>query len=82
MDQQLAKAHAEIVASGVKAGQRYIHRKTGHLYYVLGPVVLEAGVIPAVAYGLDDPGTGRSVDPTVWVRPLAEFIDGRFTQIV
>lgn len=48
------------------------HRKGG-LYRVLTHGILEADRSPVVIY--DD------ADGTVWVRPTAEFNDGRFTPL-
>ena len=48
------------------------HRKGG-LYRVLGQAVLEADRTDVVVY--DD------AEGTVWVRPVAEFEDGRFTPV-
>jgi len=48
------------------------HKKTGNLYRVIDHVVIENGVTPAVLYeAWDSP-------KTKWVRPCAEFYDGRF----
>jgi hypothetical protein len=54
---------------------RYVwtHVKTGGRYRVISPCVIEDGAVPAVAYQLTD-GSGP-----VWIRPLAEFMDGRFS---
>jgi len=49
------------------------HVKTGGKYVALCPAVIEADAVPAVAY------TKLGGDGTVWIRPLAEFMDGRFT---
>ena len=48
------------------------HRKGG-LYRVLGRGILEADRSDVVIY--DD------VEGTVWVRPVVEFEDGRFTPV-
>lgn len=48
------------------------HRKGG-LYRVLGEGIWEPDRSPAVIY--DD------VEGTVWIRPAAEFDDGRFTPL-
>lgn len=53
---------------------RATHRhKKGGLYRVLGKAVLEADRSDVVIY--DD------ADGAVWVRPVAEFEDGRFTPL-
>lgn len=50
------------------------HRhKKGGLYRVLGDAIWEPDRTPAVIY--DD------AEGTVWVRPKAEFDDGRFTKL-
>lgn len=49
------------------------HRKGG-LYRLLQEGVYEPDRSPVAIY--DDP------DGTVWVRPLSEFMDGRFTPIL
>lgn len=53
----------------------YRHKKTGGLYRVVfSEAVIEATLETAVVY--------RSVDDgPVWVRPYAEFFDGRFEQV-
>lgn len=54
---------------------RWRHLKTGNEYVVLGVGMIEATLTAAVLYR-------RAVgDPLVWVRPLAEFLDGRFVEI-
>lgn len=53
----------------------YRHKKTGGLYQIVfSEAVIEATLETAVVY--------RSVDEgRVWVRPYAEFFDGRFEPI-
>lgn len=46
------------------------HVKSSHQYVVLFPAVIEAIVEPGVAY------SGKN--GLIWVRPVAEFLDGRF----
>ena len=48
--------------------------RDGGIYFVTGVCITEATPEPAVTY-LD---RGR---PVVWCRPLAEFLDGRFTRL-
>ncbi|MCP1674320.1 hypothetical protein J2T57_001422 [Natronocella acetinitrilica] len=50
----------------------HIHRKGGK-YRVLHRGLLEATLDPVVVY--------QAADGLVWVRPAAEFDDGRFTPI-
>jgi hypothetical protein len=50
------------------------HGKTGGLYRLVhSQVVIEATMTPAVVY--------EGVDGTIWVRPSAEFHDGRFATL-
>jgi hypothetical protein len=62
-------------------GSKWRHRN-GHLYSIECGAVIEATLTAAVVYILvaavprDAP---RRVSPPRWVRPLAEFLDGRFT---
>lgn len=46
------------------------HVKSGHQYVVLFPAVIEATATIGVAYA--------GSDGLIWVRPVAEFLDGRF----
>lgn len=56
-------------------GSVWRHRKTQGLYeVVLSNALIEASKTPAVVY------RARS-DGQVWVRPVAEFMDGRFEQV-
>ncbi len=48
------------------------HKKTGGVYHIVANCIIEATDTPAVAYRKDGP---------IWVRPLAEFMDGRFEQV-
>jgi len=52
-------------------GSVFTHVKTGGKYVVLFPVNIEADAVPAVAYA------ALSGSNDIWVRPLAEFMDGR-----
>lgn len=55
-------------------GTRWKHRKGGEYVVLYGDALIEYTITPAVVY--------RAVkDDTVWIRPKAEFLDGRFTQI-
>ena len=51
----------------------WVHRKTGQNYEVIGQGVIEGTLQPCVMYRRHG-ATGA----TVWVRPAAEFYDGRF----
>jgi hypothetical protein len=59
-----------------KPGTRWRHLKTGHVYVVLDICTIEATVAPAVLYQRRD-----VADAHKWVRPLAEFMDGRFAPL-
>lgn len=54
------------------------HVKTGHFYEIVSLGVIEKDGTPAVIYRrvFSDP-TG----PILWIRPLDEFMDGRFKRI-
>ena len=54
-------------------GSRWQHRKRGSIYEVVSNARIEATLEAAVVYR--DTAVGMT-----WVRPLAEFIDGRFEQ--
>ena len=51
------------------------HIKTDGIYAVLCPAVIEVDLTPAVLY------SKSGGDGTVWVRPVTEFLDGRFEVI-
>ena len=57
----------------VQTGIKYRHNKTGGIYRVIATGLIEADLTPAVVYKND---LGQ-----VWIRPHAEFNDGRFTCI-
>jgi len=48
----------------------WTHVKSGHQYVVLFPAVIEATAEMGVAYA--------GADGLIWVRPVDEFLDGRF----
>jgi hypothetical protein len=52
-------------------GSRWRHLKRGSTYEVLGTGVIEATLAACVIYKAE-------ADGTTWVRPLHEFMDGRF----
>lgn len=52
-------------------GYRWLHRKTGGVYRVEGVGYIEATMTPCVVYRADTGGP-------LFVRPFAEFTDGRF----
>lgn len=55
-----------------KPGDVAKHLKTGGIYRVLCVGKIEATLEPVVVYQ-------SQKDGEVWIRPLGEFIDGRFT---
>lgn len=61
------------VDTDIEVASRWRHRKGG-TYEVIAVGRLEADLSPVVIYQADK-------DASVWVRPLAEFEDGRFTMI-
>jgi hypothetical protein len=66
--------HSPLPATQVRAGQCWRHLETGAFYYVVCLARLEATLADMVVY--------RGVkDQLVWIRPLAEFADGRFKEV-
>lgn len=55
----------------------YRHKKTGGTYQLLMHATIEATLTPAVVYGARD----KLGFPVNWVRPTAEFCDGRFEPV-
>lgn len=66
-------AFAQVRGARIEVGSRWEHRKGGR-YTVVAVGVIEATLTPAVVY--------RSGNGNVWVRPLAEFLDGRFVRVM
>lgn len=60
----------------IPKGSIWQHKKTENLYMVKDLVVLESDLQVAVAYS----GVTENTRLT-WVRPLAEFMDGRFERV-
>jgi hypothetical protein len=56
----------------VIVGETYRHRKSGRYYEVVAVGTIEATMTPCVIY------KGHYAERHVWVRPLDEFMDGRF----
>lgn len=54
-------------------GAYYRHKRTGGIYQIVMFATIESTMTPAVVYG-----ARKSDVPEMWVRPLAEFCDGRF----
>lgn len=62
--------------SDLAIGAYYRHKKSGGTYQIIMFATIEATMTPAVVYG------ARSKDgPVRWVRPVAEFCDGRFEAV-
>ena len=57
-------------------GGYYRHKKTGGTYQVIMIATIEATMTEAVVYA-----TRRDGKVERWVRPLAEFCDGRFESV-
>lgn len=60
----------------LEIGAYYRHRKTGGVYQLLMTATIEATMTPAVVYAAKERGVAHR-----WVRPLAEFCDGRFEKV-
>lgn len=54
-------------------GTFWRHVARGTEYMLCGGCFIENGVVPAIAY--------RDSAGDVWVRPVVEFMDGRYVQI-
>lgn len=55
----------------IRRGSKWFHLKSGGVYTVQDEATLEATMTPVVVYQSDE-------DHKLWVRPTAEFLDGRF----
>jgi hypothetical protein len=62
----------------IERGQIWRHRK-GSVYRITGTGILEATLAEMVIYVAVD-AWGVEIGPA-WIRPLTEFLDGRFTKI-
>lgn len=60
----------------VPKGSMWRHKKTGNLYTVVDLVVIESDLTLGVSY---KPLVGST--KLHWVRPLEEFLDGRFEKV-
>ena len=60
----------------IAIGGYYRHKKSGGTYQVLMFATIEATMTPAVIYAARDNGEVQR-----WVRPAAEFCDGRFEPV-
>lgn len=67
-------ARLDAAAGEVVPGSLYRHRKTGEVYHVRLVALNEADKVPVVVYG-------NETRTLTWVRPLAEFTDGRFEYV-
>jgi hypothetical protein len=65
-------AFAQLRTAHVALGSNWQHRKGGW-YTVVALGVVESDLTPAVVY--------RSRGGRVWIRPLSEFLDGRFERL-
>lgn len=65
--------HPEGRSVRVRVGKLYQHKKTRGTYRVIECGKIEKDLTPCVIYVAED--------NTVWVRPTAEFLDGRFVEI-
>lgn len=54
---------------------RWLHKKSGHHYEVFSVALLEATLVWHVVY------TRADLGGNLWIRPLDEFLDGRFEEI-
>lgn len=63
------KARAEIVIES-----QWMHAKRGSLYWVQAVGIREEDGVPLVVYRDSDTGT-------CWVRPVSDFLDGRFVRV-
>ena len=61
----------------VSIGGYYRHRETGGVYQVLCHAIIEATMTNAVVYA----ARGKDGSVQRWVRPTAEFCDGRFEPV-
>jgi hypothetical protein len=81
-DDRLEAALALVAARGPEVGSVWRHRKGG-VYRVVSNAVREDDLVPVVVYKEEYP-QGEFFDrklTLIWVRPLAEFTDGRFTMV-
>jgi hypothetical protein len=63
------------IVKQIKIGcSRYQHVKTGGFYEVIGPGKLEWDLADVIVYRSEHDGS-------LWIRPKAEFFDGRFVYV-
>lgn len=63
---------AELLRDGPVPGSMWTHRKGG-VYHIITTAIRESDLTPVVVYE----GNGLR-----WVRPVAEFMDGRFKRML
>lgn len=81
-DDRLEAAIALTAKAGPNRGSIWRHRKGG-AYQIVVCAIREADLVPVVVYK-DEYPQGEMFDRKLaltWVRPLTEFMDGRFTMI-
>lgn len=61
-----------------KSGSQWRHLKSGHGYMVIGCGVIEATMADVVIYRRFP---DIQMDVRLWIRPLDEFMDGRFKEL-
>jgi hypothetical protein len=66
------EAHKATLDPCLSYHARYRHLKSRHVYKILKTAIIEATMTPAVVYEREDGTVG------VWIRPISEFLDGRF----
>lgn len=58
----------------VTVGSKWLHLKSKHTYEVIAVGYLESSLTTIVVY--------KGSEGLVWVRPITEFLDGRFVAIM
>jgi hypothetical protein len=69
-------AFADLHIRGPRAESKWEHAKTGKVYVVRGLALRESDLAPLVVYSAAGDFFSRW-----WVRPLGEFLDGRFVRL-
>lgn len=76
-DQGCSPGACILDAAQPEVGSLWLHVKSGHRYRVIACGMIESNLTPSVIYtGLltdDDPLSAAN-----WIRPMTEFLDGRF----
>lgn len=68
-------------ASDAVGGERWRHKKRGTTYTVIGQAVVQAAPMVSLSEGHVVTVYRADSSGTLWVRPFAEFRDGRFERI-